>query len=72
MKVVEVPIIFTDRFQGTSKMSGGIISEAVWMVWRLLFQNGLRRHPRGRPPEDAQAKTLGQKSRIIPGTEEIG
>ena len=26
MKVVEVPIIFTDRFQGRSKMSGGIMS----------------------------------------------
>ncbi len=46
MKVAEVPIIFTDRFQGTSKMSGHIVWEAVWMVWRLLFQNGLRRWPR--------------------------
>ena len=46
MKVAEVPIIFTDRFQGTSKMSGHIVWEAVWMVWRLLFQNGLRRSPR--------------------------
>ena len=46
MKVVEVPIIFTDRFQGRSKMSGGIVSEALFMVWRLLFQNGLRRRPR--------------------------
>ncbi len=46
MKVGEVPIIFTDRFQGASKMSGGIVREAVWMVWSLLFQNGLRRSPR--------------------------
>ena len=45
-QVAEVPIIFTDRFQGTSKMSGHIVWEAVWMVWRLLFQNGLRRSPR--------------------------
>jgi dolichol-phosphate mannosyltransferase len=45
MKVVEVPIIFTDRFQGHSKMSGNIISEAFWMVWRLWFQNRLRRRP---------------------------
>ena len=35
MKVVEVPIIFTDRFQGSSKMSGKIVREALWMVWRL-------------------------------------
>jgi dolichol-phosphate mannosyltransferase len=45
MRVVEVPIIFTDRFQGRSKMSGHIMFEAFWMVWRLLFQNKLRRRP---------------------------
>jgi dolichol-phosphate mannosyltransferase len=48
LKVAEIPIIFTDRFQGTSKMSGKIVWEAVWMVWRLWFQNGLRRSPRPR------------------------
>jgi dolichol-phosphate mannosyltransferase len=46
MKVVEVPIIFTDRLLGNSKMTGGIVSEALWMVWRLLAQNGFRRSPR--------------------------
>lgn len=46
MKVVEVPIIFTDRFQGSSKMSKSIVREALWMVWHLLFQNGFRRRPR--------------------------
>lgn len=46
MAVQEVPIIFTDRFHGTSKMSGGIVSEALWRVWRLLFQNSLSRKPR--------------------------
>jgi dolichol-phosphate mannosyltransferase len=45
MKIVEVPIIFTERFQGRSKMSGHIIREALIMVWRLLFQNKLRRKP---------------------------
>ena len=45
LKVVEVPIIFTDRFHGQSKMSGHIIREAFRMVWKLLFQNRLRRHP---------------------------
>jgi dolichol-phosphate mannosyltransferase len=42
-RIVEVPIIFTDRFQGHSKMSGHIVQEALIMVWRLLFQNKLRR-----------------------------
>jgi dolichol-phosphate mannosyltransferase len=46
MKVGEVPIIFTDRFQGNSKMSRAIVYEAVFMVWRLLAQNGFRRKPR--------------------------
>ena len=45
-RVVEVPIIFTDRFHGSSKMSGHIIREAFLMVWKLLLQNGLRRRPR--------------------------
>lgn len=49
MTIVEVPIIFTDRFQGHSKMSGHIISEAFWMVWRLWLQNGMRRRPRALP-----------------------
>src|SRR3989454_1547396 len=46
MKVVEVPIVFTDRFQGTSKMSRKIVLEALLMVWGLLLQNRFRRSPR--------------------------
>lgn len=34
-KIVEIPIIFTDRVLGESKMSRGIIKEAVFGVWRL-------------------------------------
>jgi dolichol-phosphate mannosyltransferase len=44
-RIVEVPIIFTDRFQGHSKMSRRIMWEAVWMVLRLLAQNKMRRRP---------------------------
>jgi dolichol-phosphate mannosyltransferase len=46
MRIAEVPIIFMDRFQGSSKMTKKIVREALWMVWRLWFQNGLRRKPR--------------------------
>lgn len=46
MRIAEVPIIFTDRFSGSSKMSRKIVWEAFWMVWRLWFQSGLRRSPR--------------------------
>jgi dolichol-phosphate mannosyltransferase len=44
--IVEVPIVFTERTEGRSKMSGHIVSEAFWMVWRLWWQNGFRRRPR--------------------------
>jgi dolichol-phosphate mannosyltransferase len=46
LKIAEIPIVFTDRFYGTSKLSRNIVREAILMVWRLLFQNGLRRSPR--------------------------
>ncbi len=35
----EVPIIFTDRQKGSSKISGGIVKEAVWGVIALRFSN---------------------------------
>jgi len=35
--VVEVPITFTDRRVGKSKMSRAIVAEALWMVWKLRF-----------------------------------
>jgi dolichol-phosphate mannosyltransferase len=57
MKVVEVPIVFTERLHGHSKMSGHIISEALIMVWRLLFQNNLRRRPDSSPAPPAEPKT---------------
>jgi dolichol-phosphate mannosyltransferase len=47
-KIVEVPIIFTERAKGHSKISGHIVAEALWLVWRLWLRNGLRRSPRRR------------------------
>ena len=47
-RIVEVPIVFTDRAEGHSKMSGHIVSEALWMVWWLWLRSGLRRSPRKR------------------------
>ncbi|MDR1759257.1 MAG: polyprenol monophosphomannose synthase [Fibrobacter sp.] len=35
LSVKEIPIVFTDRTRGTSKMSGGIISEAFFLVIKL-------------------------------------
>lgn len=35
LKIKEIPIVFTDRTKGSSKMSGGIISEAFFLVIKL-------------------------------------
>lgn len=35
----EVPIVFTERDSGESKMSGAIIREAVWRVWKLRLMD---------------------------------
>jgi dolichol-phosphate mannosyltransferase len=37
-RVGEVPIVFVDREEGESKMSGTIVREAVWRVWALRFR----------------------------------
>jgi dolichol-phosphate mannosyltransferase len=36
-RIAEIPIVFVDRSEGTSKMSKKIVREAVWMVWRLRW-----------------------------------
>lgn len=36
-KIAEIPIVFHDRTEGESKMSKGIVREAIWMVWRLRW-----------------------------------
>ena len=37
-RLKEIPILFTDRSHGQSKMSGHIVREAIWMVWRLRWR----------------------------------
>lgn len=41
-RIKEIPIIFTDRRVGISKMSRKIIREAAFMVWRLRFMRSKR------------------------------
>lgn len=41
--LVEVPIVFTERTTGESKMSKRIVREAVWKVWKLRFLSVLGR-----------------------------
>jgi dolichol-phosphate mannosyltransferase len=38
-KIIEIPVIFTDRIKGESKMSGGIISEAIFGVMSMKFKS---------------------------------
>ena len=45
-KIVEVPIIFTDRKMGSSKMSGGIFNEAMWGVLRMKVGSFFRKYKR--------------------------
>ena len=36
--IVQIPIVFRERVVGSSKMSGGIVSEALWLVTRLRLE----------------------------------
>ena len=37
-RLVEIPIVFTDRIEGQSKMNKRIVREAIWMVWWLRLK----------------------------------
>lgn len=38
-RIKEIPIVFTDRVEGQSKMSKKIVREAIWMVWSLRLRS---------------------------------
>lgn len=38
-KIHEIPVVFTDRVKGESKLSGGIISEAIFGVITMKFKS---------------------------------
>ena len=45
-KIKEVPVIFVNRREGTSKMSGGIFGEAFFGVMRLRWDGWTRKYPK--------------------------
>ena len=47
-RIKEVPVIFVNRELGTSKMSGGIFSEAVFGVMRLRWDGWFRKYPKAK------------------------
>lgn len=49
----EVTITFEERREGASKMSGGIVREALVMVWKLLLRARFRRNNPARHPRSA-------------------
>lgn len=51
-RIKEIPITFTDRFAGQSKMSTGIVREALWIVWMLTRSHGYRRRPAVQRPAE--------------------
>lgn len=44
-KIKEVPVVFVNRREGTSKMSGGIFGEAFFGVMRLRLDGWFRKYP---------------------------
>ena len=45
-KIKEVPVIFVNRREGVSKMSGGIFGEAFFGVMRLRWDRWFRKYPK--------------------------
>ncbi|MFW6371345.1 MAG: polyprenol monophosphomannose synthase [Bacteroidota bacterium] len=43
-RIIEVPIIFTDRQEGSSKMSGGIFNEALWGVIKMKISSFFKKY----------------------------
>jgi len=42
-RLTEIPIVFTDRVEGQSKMNKRIVREAIWMVWWLRLRSATGR-----------------------------
>lgn len=46
-RIGEVPIVFVERRQGTSKLSGGVLLESIFMPWRLRLRALFRERAAG-------------------------
>jgi dolichol-phosphate mannosyltransferase len=46
-RIAEVPIIFVERRQGASKLSGSVLVESLKTPWRLAWSHGRLRRGRG-------------------------
>jgi dolichol-phosphate mannosyltransferase len=46
LRIAESPIIFVERRQGASKLSGGVLIESLVTPWKLILRHGRVRSPR--------------------------
>ena len=53
-RIKEVPVVFVNRELGTSKMSGGIFSEALFGVMRLRWDGWFRKYPKAIPSQGGE------------------
>ncbi|MCS6974554.1 MAG: polyprenol monophosphomannose synthase [Cyclobacteriaceae bacterium] len=53
-KLAEVPIVFTERTRGQSKMSAGIFKEAFFGVLQMEIQSWFAKYQRRRTPQSAE------------------
>ena len=44
-RITEVPIVFIERREGTSKVSTGVLTESLLTPWRLILRGGRLRPP---------------------------
>lgn len=58
LPIIETPIFFADRTQGRTKLTTGIVLEALWVTVRLLIRTRFRRYPK-LPSASAPAQAAG-------------
>ncbi len=63
-KIIEVPITFTDRIIGTSKMSGGIIKEAVFGVIKMRWFSFFNSYKKKEQPKEIVARPVRQSKTV--------
>ena len=50
LRIVESPIIFVERRQGASKLSGGVLLESLITPWKLILRHGRLKQRRSAGP----------------------
>lgn len=59
----EIPIVFANRREGNSKMSGRIVLEAMWLVWGMRFDRVKHETVEAEPVVEAKSSGEGMMSR---------